>query len=327
MEDSQGFRRACDSRRHRELLLSEGTLINAEHVRQRLEARGGDNLLATTIDTVWESTALWDKVRLFKVFSGNTFDSFLKFKSHWKDYSICSLQHFMNGPLNEDDRSAIALALDGQQTLFTYVYGSHWGEAWEPIKKRILMGNLRLVNGPYLRFELEVAWSTFSTIMKHPCYNKDEVLVDISQPQSCVSILMRLYDDVNPNTARELHFQNSLSLSIVRTSALDRTNVVVNPSILKNDGSSGSGAMVQVIDRKVKRDGLICVAQLLHTYGVINAGGKVFEQCPHGKQCIFVHVDKNQRPKEELKKVVDLSKAKLLTKTVRRSLLFAIKNS
>ena len=38
MEDSQGFRRACDPRRHRELLLSEGTLINAEHMRQRLEA-------------------------------------------------------------------------------------------------------------------------------------------------------------------------------------------------------------------------------------------------------------------------------------------------
>jgi len=58
MEDSQGFRRACDPRRHRELLLSEGTLINAENVRQRLEARGGDNLLTSTVDTIWDSTAL-----------------------------------------------------------------------------------------------------------------------------------------------------------------------------------------------------------------------------------------------------------------------------
>jgi len=30
MEDSQGFRRACNPRRHRELLLLEGTLISAE---------------------------------------------------------------------------------------------------------------------------------------------------------------------------------------------------------------------------------------------------------------------------------------------------------
>ena len=327
MEDSQGLRRACDPRRHRELLLSEGTLINAEHVRQRLEARGGDNLLASTIDTVWESTALWDKVRLFKVFSGTTFESFLKFKSHWKDYSICSLQHFVNGPLNEEDRSAIALALDGQQTFFTYVYGSHWGEAWEPIKKRILMGNLRLVNCPYLRFELEVAWSSFSTIMKHPYYDKDNVIVDISQPQSCVEILMKLYEAVNTNTARELHFQNSLSMSIVRTSSLEKTNITVNPSVLKVDGSSGPGTVGQISDRKVRRDGLVCVAQLLHTYGVANNGGQFFEQCPHGKQCVFAHVTKNEKTKEELKKVVDLSKAKLLTKTVRRSLLSAIKNS
>ena len=99
MEDSQGFRRACDPRRHRELLLSEGTLINIEHVRQRLEARGGDNLLATSVDTIWESTALWDKVRLFKVFYGKAFEAFLKFNSHWKDYTICSLQHFVSGTL------------------------------------------------------------------------------------------------------------------------------------------------------------------------------------------------------------------------------------
>jgi hypothetical protein len=138
MEDSQGFRRACDPRRHRELLLSEGTLINAEHVRQRLEARGGDNLLASSVDTIWESTALWDTVKLFQVFSGSSFDSFLRFKSHWKDYTVCSLQHFVSGSLIEEDRSAIVLALDGLQTMFTYVYGSLWGEAWEPIKKKDL---------------------------------------------------------------------------------------------------------------------------------------------------------------------------------------------
>jgi len=130
--------------------------------------------------------------------------------------------------------------------------------------------------------------------MKHSCYNKDEVLVDISQPQSCVSILMKRYDNVNPNTAHELYFQSFLSMSIERTSALDRTNIVVNPSVLKKDGSSGPGTMIQIIGQKVKRDGLICVAQLLHTYGGSNAGGKVSEQCPHGKQCIFVHVEKKK---------------------------------
>jgi len=230
MEESQGFRRACDPRRHRELLLSEGTLINAEHVRQRLEARGGDNLLASSVDTIWESTALWDTVKLFHVFSGSTFGSFLRFKSHWKDYTICSLRHFVSGSLNEEDRSAIVLALDGLQTMFSYVYGSLWGL--------------------YLRFELEIVWSAFSTIMRHAYYDKDNVQVDISQPQSCVDILIKLYEAISTNTARELHFQNSLSGSIVRTPSRERVRVVQSPLVTNIDGSGGLGISGQGTQRK-----------------------------------------------------------------------------
>ena len=327
MEDSQGFRRACDPRRHRELLLSEGTLINVEHVRQRLEARGGDNLLATSVDTIWESTALWDKVRLFKVFSGKPFEAFMKFNSHWKDYTVCSLQHFVSGLFNEEDRSGIVMALDGLQTMFTYVYGSVWGEAWEPIKKKILMGSLRLVNGPYLRFELEIAWSSFCTIMRHAYYDKDDVLVDISQSQSCVDILLKLYDAVSANTARELHFQNSLTMTIIITTGGEKVNKDHNSFGAKGDVSILSGVASQVGERKNKREGLICMAQLLHTFGVAGNGGKVFEQCPHGKQCVFGHIGKHDKPKDELRKAVDSSKAKLLTKPVRRALMTAIQKS
>jgi hypothetical protein len=93
---------------------------------------------------------------------------------------------------------------------------------------------------------------------------------------------------------------------------------------MKFIGSDGLGTSGQVMERKSKRDGYICMAQLLNTFGVTNSGGNFFEQCPHGSQCVFDHVKKQDKSKAELKKAVDLSKAKLLTKTVRRSLLLAI---
>jgi len=93
------------------------------------------------------------------------------------------------------------------------------------------------------------------------------------------------------------------------------------------DGSGGLGISGQGTQRKGKRDGYICIAQLLNTFGVVNSGGKIFEQCPHGSQCVFDHVRKHDKSKEEMKKAVDLSKGKLLTKVVRRSLLLAIQKS
>lgn len=321
MEDSQGFRRACDQRRHRELLLSEGTLINADNVKQRLEARGGDNLLTSTVDTIWDSTALWEKVRTFKVFSDAVFDSFLKFKSHWKNYNICSLEHFVSGQLLEEDRSAIVMALDGQQSVFSYVYGSQWGVAWEPLKMRIMMGDLRLLNGPYLRFELEVAWSSFCTIMRNAYFDSAAVHVDISQQLSCIEILKKLFEGISSSTAREMVFQRSLSSDIIRHTIREKSNEFFNTRLDKVD-------LIETRDRKIsKKEDLVCIAQLLHVYQVNGKAGKKFDPCPHGKTCLFAHVGKKDKPKETMMKAVNDSRAKLLSEPIRRSLILAIQRS
>jgi hypothetical protein len=320
MEDSKGFRRACDPRRHRELLLSEGTLISAENVRQRLEARGGDNLLTSTVDTIWDSTALWEKVRTFRVFNDSVFDSFLKFKSHWKNYTICSLRHFISGQLLEEDRSAIVMALDGQQAMFSYVYGAQWGVVWEPLKMRINMGDLRLLNGPYLRFELEVAWSSFCTIMRNAYFDSDAVHVSISQQEACIEILKKIFEDINGSTAREMVFQRSLSSEIIRESIRDRSSAEIVRPI--------RGDQMEPKDRQMgKREAFLCIAQLLHTFQVKGRAGKRFDPCPHGKACLFAHVGKKDRSKDAILKAVDESKAKLLSDPIRRSLVSAIQRS
>ena len=327
MEDSQGFRRACDPRRHRELLLSEGTLINSDHVRQRLEARGGDNLLASTIDPIWESTALWEKVRSFQIFSGRAFDSFLKFKSHWKDYSLCSLEHFVNGKLDDEDRSAIVLAIDGQQATFCYVFGEQWGSAWEPLKKRILMGDLRQVNAPYLRFELEVAWSSFCNIMRNVYHDEEHGQVDISLSSRCVQVLMDIYEKITVSTAREMRYQGCLSLEIIRTQSCEVKLKVDNGPTISTTvvDHPRSGVSVVMEPRKTeRRENLICMAQLLHVYRVNGPKGKKLDPCPHGRNCVFYHVGWKEKSKEELVKAVGDSRAKLLTTSIRAALLQAI---
>ena len=118
-----------------------------------------------------------------------------------------------------------------------------------------------------------------------------------------------------------------MSINIVRISGGDSVSEIPKSFVTKGEMSSGSGGAGQVVERRIKRDGLICMAQLLNTFGVTGNGGKIFEQCPHGTQCVFGHFGKKEKTKEEFKKAVDFSKAKLLTKPVRRALLLAIQKS
>lgn len=324
LERSQGFRRACQADRLPFLLGSDGIDLVPSEVLDCLHMQSARvrNISSLEVCKVWESLRVFHRIEQFPVFNTKSFEAFTLFQPQWSNYSILSLQHFVDGSFDEVRVEDIISALRGLELTLCFVFGYGWRRVLDDLIIRVSEGDLSEMLGAYLRHELEAAWNGFCMEMRGRSLDAGGAVRVLGTQLDCISLLATMYGNVHLTLKGQERFlrnckrknveqKEGLPLKISRKTEL----LVKNVPTTISKGTSNSGTLIS-------KSGGYCVQHLR----AIFLGSSV---CPKGPLCHFDHVlSKKSVAKAVLLEEIRRSSAKMLNEPgVRTDLLRAVSRS
>ena len=288
LSNSMAFRRACAAERVATLLLREKTEIDSKHILAELISWSQACLHSATKSKEWESTLAWSTISSLRVFETESFSAFLCFKPLAQSYSVYSLDHFIVGGVTTRDPLALQTALRGFETTLEFVFGDAFHGACEPTIRSLSRGELRAMDGEFLRYSIEMAIRGWCRWMRLPTSILSGGVATVTRQEICVEKLKECLSKM-PVTTEDLEaFRSSGFSALARweNASMNKRTFGDQSDRLtkraKTDVETSPGSADKAASEKA-----ICLYQLAY---LVKRSGETTRACKFVKGCRAVHL-------------------------------------